>query len=172
MTGPSWSARSDPRAEPQKNGKTINWCSLDVRAANGTGERQWVVCGAHNFDVGDLVVVILPGGTLPTPQGPLTVSARKTYGHISAGMICSGGNSVSVTTTTDHRVDPPLRRGRGDARAPRAGADAIPFSGSTAARRSRSMSRRPGLLLRFAASPANTRTTGARFTDPVLPLAD
>ena len=75
--------------EPQKNGKTINWCSLDVGEANGTGEPQWVVCGAHNFEVGDLVAVILPGGVLPTSQGPLTVSARKTYGHVSAGMICS-----------------------------------------------------------------------------------
>ena len=75
--------------EPQKNGKTINWCSLDVGEANGTGEPQWVVCGAHNFEVGDLVAVILPGGVLPTPEGPLTVSARKTYGHVSAGMICS-----------------------------------------------------------------------------------
>jgi len=76
-------------AEPQKNGKTINWCTVDVGDANGTGEPQGVVCGAHNFDVGDLVVVILPGGVLTTPQGPLTVSARKTYGHVSAGMICS-----------------------------------------------------------------------------------
>ena len=24
--------------EPQKNGKTINWCSVDVGDANGTGE--------------------------------------------------------------------------------------------------------------------------------------
>ncbi len=75
--------------EPQKNGKTINWCSIDVGEANGTGEPQWVVCGAHNFEVGDLVPVILPGGVLPTAQGPLTVTARKTYGHLSAGMICS-----------------------------------------------------------------------------------
>ena len=75
--------------EPQKNGKTINWCTVDVGDANGTGEPQGVVCGAHNFDAGDLVVVILPGGVLTTPQGSLTVSARKTYGHVSAGMICS-----------------------------------------------------------------------------------
>ena len=75
--------------EPQKNGKTINWCTVDVGDANGTGEPQGVVCGAHNFDAGDLVVVILPGGVLTTPMGPLTVSARKTYGHVSAGMICS-----------------------------------------------------------------------------------
>ena len=36
-------------AEPQKNGKTINWCTVDVGAANGTGEPQGIVCGAHNF---------------------------------------------------------------------------------------------------------------------------
>ncbi|WP_151526622.1 phenylalanine--tRNA ligase subunit beta [Serinicoccus kebangsaanensis] len=75
--------------EEQKNGKTINWCQVDVGDSNGTGEPQGIVCGAHNFAVGDLVAVILPGGTLTTPQGPLTISARKTYGHISAGMICS-----------------------------------------------------------------------------------
>ena len=36
--------------------------------------------------VGDLVVVVLPGGVLP---GDFEISARKTYGHVSAGMICS-----------------------------------------------------------------------------------
>ena len=73
--------------EPQKNGKTINWCTVDVGEANGTGEPQGIVCGAHNFEAGDLVVVILPGGVLP---GEFEISARKTYGHLSAGMICSG----------------------------------------------------------------------------------
>src|SRR5215208_2210455 len=72
--------------EPQKNGKTINWCTVDVGTANGTGEPQGIVCGAHNFEVDDLVVVILPGGVLP---GNFEISARKTYGHVSAGMICS-----------------------------------------------------------------------------------
>lgn len=72
--------------EPQTNGKTINWCTVDVGSANGTGEPQGIVCGAHNFKPGDLVVVILPGGVLP---GPFEISARKTYGHVSAGMICS-----------------------------------------------------------------------------------
>ena len=52
-------------AEPQKNGKTINWCTVDVGDANGSGEPQGIVCGAHNFAVGDLVVVVLPGGVLP-----------------------------------------------------------------------------------------------------------
>ncbi len=72
--------------EPQKNGKTVSWCTVDVGDANGTGEPQGIVCGAHNFSVGDLVVVILPGGVLP---GDFEISARKTYGHVSAGMICS-----------------------------------------------------------------------------------
>src|SRR4249919_4107125 len=72
--------------EPQKNGKTINWCTVDVGDANGTGEPQGIVCGAHNFRPGDLVVVVLPGGVLP---GGFEISARKTYGHLSAGMICS-----------------------------------------------------------------------------------
>jgi phenylalanyl-tRNA synthetase beta chain len=73
-------------SEPQKNGKTINWCTVDVADANGTGDPQGIVCGAHNFAVGDLVVVVLPGGVLP---GNVEISARKTYGHVSAGMICS-----------------------------------------------------------------------------------
>ena len=72
--------------EPQKNGKTINWCTVDVGASNATGEPQGIVCGAHNFAPGDLVVVVLPGGVLP---GGFEISARKTYGHVSAGMICS-----------------------------------------------------------------------------------
>ena len=90
VTGPLVVGRVLTRVpEPQKNGKTINWCTVDVGAANGTGEPQEIVCGAHNFEVGDLVVVILPGGSISTPQGQLVVSARKTYGHISAGMITS-----------------------------------------------------------------------------------
>ncbi|KAA1424194.1 phenylalanine--tRNA ligase subunit beta [Nocardioides antri] len=72
--------------EPQKNGKTINWCTVDVGDANGSGDPQGIVCGAHNFQPGDLVVVVLPGGVLP---GGFEISARKTYGHVSAGMICS-----------------------------------------------------------------------------------
>ena len=60
--------------------------TVDVSDANGTGEPQGIVCGAHNFQPGDLVVVVLPGGVLP---GGFAISARKTYGHVSAGMICS-----------------------------------------------------------------------------------
>jgi phenylalanyl-tRNA synthetase beta chain len=68
--------------EPQSNGKTIRWCSVDV----GEAEPRGIVCGAHNFAESDLVVVALPGAVLP---GGFAIGARKTYGHVSDGMICS-----------------------------------------------------------------------------------
>ena len=46
--------------EPQKNGKTINWCTVDVGEHGQRvteGKAQEIVCGAHNFEAGDLVVV-------------------------------------------------------------------------------------------------------------------
>ncbi|MDQ0912036.1 phenylalanyl-tRNA synthetase beta chain [Streptomyces canus] len=67
--------------------KPIRFCTVDVGQANGTGEPQEIVCGARNFVVGDKVVVVLPGATLP---GGFSISARKTYGKTSHGMICSG----------------------------------------------------------------------------------
>ncbi|MFE5920459.1 phenylalanine--tRNA ligase subunit beta [Streptomyces sp. NPDC056468] len=66
--------------------KPIRFCTVDVGQANGTGEPQEIVCGARNFQVGDKVVVVLPGATLP---GGFSISARKTYGKTSHGMICS-----------------------------------------------------------------------------------
>ncbi|SCL33946.1 phenylalanyl-tRNA synthetase beta subunit [Micromonospora nigra] len=66
--------------------KPIRHCLVDVGAANGTGELQEIVCGARNFAPGDRVVVVLPGGVLP---GGFAIGARKTYGRMSAGMICS-----------------------------------------------------------------------------------
>ncbi|MDX3586563.1 phenylalanine--tRNA ligase subunit beta [Streptomyces europaeiscabiei] len=66
--------------------KPIRFCTVDVSTANGTGEPQEIVCGARNFAVGDKVVVVLPGAELP---GGFAISARKTYGRNSHGMICS-----------------------------------------------------------------------------------
>ncbi|OBF21842.1 phenylalanine--tRNA ligase subunit beta [Mycobacterium kubicae] len=62
--------------------KPIRACVVDV----GNGPSQDIVCGATNFAVGDLVVVALPGTTLP---GGFTITSRKTYGRPSDGMICS-----------------------------------------------------------------------------------
>ena len=78
--------------EPQKNGKVIRWCRVDVgtehNPAEGADGRpgRGIVCGAANFAVGDRVVVALPGAVLP---GGFSIAARKTYGHVSDGMICS-----------------------------------------------------------------------------------
>ncbi|MEA9986899.1 MULTISPECIES: phenylalanine--tRNA ligase subunit beta [Subtercola] len=77
--------------EPQTNGKTIRWCSVrvappGVAAADGGADVRGIVCGAPNFFVGDKVVVTLPGAVLP---GGFAIAARKTYGHISDGMIAS-----------------------------------------------------------------------------------
>ncbi len=77
--------------EPQRNGKTIRWCRVRVapegsRAADGGESVRGIVCGAHNFDAGDKVVVTLPGSVLP---GPFPITARTTYGHLSDGMIAS-----------------------------------------------------------------------------------
>ena len=66
--------------------KPIRYCRVDVGEANGSGEPQEIVCGARNFSEGDLVVVSLPGAELP---GGFKIGARKTYGKMSAGMICS-----------------------------------------------------------------------------------
>lgn len=93
VTGPLVVGRVVERTpEPQKNGKTINWCRVDVGPEHnevrddGTVGPRGIVCGAHNFDVGDHVVVALPGAVLP---GPFPIASRKTYGHVSDGMICS-----------------------------------------------------------------------------------
>ncbi len=62
--------------------KPIRACTVDV----GEGADRDIVCGATNFVVGDLVVVALPGATLP---GDFHIATRKTYGRTSDGMICS-----------------------------------------------------------------------------------
>ncbi|QGF24867.1 phenylalanine--tRNA ligase subunit beta [Raineyella fluvialis] len=98
----------DLEKNQQKNGKFINWCHVDVGEHNDptTGNRG-IICGAHNFVAGDLVVVALPGAVLP---GDFAIASRKTYGHISDGMICSsaelglgddGGHGIIVLDPTD-----------------------------------------------------------------------
>ncbi|MEN9698505.1 MAG: hypothetical protein RL448_460 [Actinomycetota bacterium] len=62
--------------------KPIRYVGLDC----GEKSYRYVICGARNFEIGDHVVVALPGAVLP---GNFAISARETYGHTSNGMICS-----------------------------------------------------------------------------------
>ena len=88
-------------AEPQSNGKTIRWCQVRVapegmKAADGGADVRGIVCGAANFEVGDKVVVCLPGAVLP---GNFAIAARSTYGHVSDGMMAS---ARELTLSDDH----------------------------------------------------------------------
>ncbi len=82
----------DATPEPQHNGKTINWCHVDVgEEYNATDEQgnkvpRGIVCGAPNMAAGEKVVVTLPGAVLP---GDFRIEPRKTYGHVSDGMCAS-----------------------------------------------------------------------------------
>src|SRR5262245_23222175 len=60
------------------------------RVNDGKGERQ-IVCGAHNFKVGDKVPLILPGASLPAKPGeqPFTIKVGRIRGVQSQGMMCS-----------------------------------------------------------------------------------
>ena len=62
--------------------KPIRYVGLDV----GEKKTRFIICGARNFKVNDLVVVALPGAVLP---GNFAISSRLTYGKNSDGMICS-----------------------------------------------------------------------------------
>lgn len=64
-----------------------------VTGEGGDGEVE-VVCGAANFEVGDIVAHALPGGHVPGVTGPdgahgLTLSSRKIRGITSHGMLAS-----------------------------------------------------------------------------------
>ena len=101
--------------EEHRNGKSIRYCRVDVADHNDETGSRGIVCGAHNFDNGDFVVVALPGAVLP---GGFQIAARKAYGHISDGMICSarelglGDDHSGILVLTDDDLE--------------AGADAVP----------------------------------------------
>ncbi|TQM37174.1 phenylalanine--tRNA ligase subunit beta [Pseudonocardia cypriaca] len=93
--------------------KPIRWCQVDV------GEKvHGIICGAANFAAGDLVVVALPGAVLP---GPFPISSRKTYGHVSDGMIAS---ARELGIGSDHAGIMVLPPGTAEP-----GADAMPLLG-------------------------------------------
>ncbi|WP_113717416.1 phenylalanine--tRNA ligase subunit beta [Arthrobacter dokdonensis] len=159
--------------EPQSNGKTINWCSVRVvpegaqQALEGDGIDpsgvQGIVCGAHNFEVGDKVVVTLPGAVLP---GDFHISPRKTYGHVSAGMIASvrelgiGEDHDGILVLSTLGLDPEL------------GSDALELLGlrDEAAEINVTPDRGYAFSIRGAAREY-AHATGTPFTDPAALVA-
>ncbi|MCX7521333.1 phenylalanine--tRNA ligase subunit beta [Microbacterium sp. STN6] len=154
--------------EPQKNGKTIRWCQVQVapegeRAADGGDAVHGIVCGAHNFLVGDKVVVTLPGAVLP---GPFPIAARKTYGHVSDGMIASvrelglGDDHEGILRLSTLGLDPEV------------GADAIALLGldDSAVEINVTPDRGYAFSIRGVAREY-AHSTGAVFRDPALTRA-
>jgi phenylalanyl-tRNA synthetase beta chain len=108
--------------------KPVRYC----RVSTGDGEPHGVICGAVNFAVGDRVPLALPGARLP---GGFEITAKKAYGRISEGMICSaaelgigddhtgilvlppdaplGGDFVAYAGLADHVLDIAVTPDRG-----------------------------------------------------------
>jgi len=100
--------------------KPIRACKVDV----GEQQPREIVCGATNFNIGDLVVVALPGTTLP---GGFAIATRKSYGHTSDGMICS---AAELGLGADHSgilVLPPGTAEPGDSGSEVLGLDDVVF---------------------------------------------
>lgn len=82
LTGPLVFAKVLTIEELTEFKKPVRYVGLDC----GESETRYVICGATNFAVGDLIVAALPGAVLP---GDFAIGARETYGKTSNGMICS-----------------------------------------------------------------------------------
>ncbi len=100
--------------------KPIRACKVDV----GEEKPREIVCGATNFVTGDLVVVALPGTTLP---GGFTITERKTYGRTSDGMICSAAELGMATDHSGILVLPPGTADPGTAAVEVLGLDDVVF---------------------------------------------
>jgi phenylalanyl-tRNA synthetase beta chain len=99
--------------------KPIRACQVDV----GEASPRDIITAATNFAAGDLVVVALPGTTLP---GDVTIAKRTTYGRTSDGMLFSTpelnpGNDLSVIVLPPGTAEP------GDAAAEVLGLDDVVF---------------------------------------------
>jgi phenylalanyl-tRNA synthetase beta chain len=61
---------------------------VHVTGDGGEGEIE-LVCGASNFDVGDVVAHAAPGSAIPGVDGPMRMEARPIRGVVSNGMLAS-----------------------------------------------------------------------------------
>jgi phenylalanyl-tRNA synthetase beta chain len=61
---------------------------VHVTGDGGEGEIE-LVCGASNFDVGDVVAHAAPGSTIPGEGAPMRMEARPIRGVVSNGMLAS-----------------------------------------------------------------------------------
>lgn len=144
--------------ERQKNGKTISWCQVDV----GEERPRGIVCGAQNVAAGDHVVVALPGAVLP---GPFPITARRTYGHLSDGMIASprelglGDEHAGILVLTEEQV---AGTGPGDDAVALLGLDESVVEINVTPDRGYCFSVR-GVAREYS------HATGAAFTDPGVP---
>jgi phenylalanyl-tRNA synthetase beta chain len=87
--------------------KPIRYCRVAVSEAQldaPPDEASGVICGATNFVVGDRVALALPGAVLP---GGFEIGARRTYDHVSEGMICSASELAIGDDHTEILVLPP-----------------------------------------------------------------
>ena len=163
-------------AKEQSNGKVINYCRVDVgpehNNAPGTGKEpsdlpsRGIVCGAHNFEAGDSVVVSLPGAVLP---GDFAIAARKTYGHLSDGMICSArelgiGEDHDGIIVLDQWL---AQAGHDGAELPAPGTDALPLLGLGEEVLEINITPDRGYCFSMrGVAREYSHSTGARFTDP------
>src|SRR6201997_5600879 len=120
VTGPLVIGRVVEIEELTEFKKPIRAVKVDV----GEDQPRGIVCGATNFVVGDLVVVALPGTILP---GDFRITARKTYGRSSDGMICSASELHLGVDQSGILVLPPGTAEPGDAAAAVLGLDDVVF---------------------------------------------
>jgi phenylalanyl-tRNA synthetase beta chain len=87
--------------------KPIRYCRVATSEAQLTEDPEkaaGVICGAANFAAGDRIALARPGAVLP---GGFEIGARKTYGHVSEGMICSARELAIGDDHTGILVLPP-----------------------------------------------------------------
>lgn len=74
--------------EKQPDTDHLYLCRVDC--GEEYGHDLAITTGAPNIFEGAIVPVALDGATLPGPNGPVTIKARKMHGILSNGMMCSG----------------------------------------------------------------------------------